>query len=241
MSQWKRIVKKERKKHSKIQNQKEGIKLNPLIKSSLLASSALFLTVGFQLNPVQANEDDTNVSSEQTGLESNDLLSTVDFDNLKIVEEDGSESFFESKEDMQLYITYSNLPTTTQNVGLKSITAAGAIGETVVGTEYKKMKFLAYSKYTPSWAKASSYTLSQGKSDTFSTTIATKFGDVGASFTKNYGTTTTIPANKKKYSRIAGYADLKIQKIKVSLPNVSSTFYKNKVTKQAKYVKPKYK
>ena len=88
MSQWKRIVKKERKKHSKIQNQKEGIKLNPLIKSSLLASSALFLTVGFQLNPVQANEDDTNVSSEQTGLESNDLLSTVDFDNLKIVEED---------------------------------------------------------------------------------------------------------------------------------------------------------
>lgn len=201
----------------------------------------MFLTVGFQLNPVQANEDDTNVKSEQTDLENNGRLSEIDFNKLAIVEKDGSESFFETKEDMQLYITYSNLPNTEQNVGLRLISAAGAIGETVVGTEYKKMKFLSYSKYTPSWAKASSYTLSQGRSDTFSSNFDTKFGAVSASFTKNYGTTTTIPANKKKYSRIAGYADLKIQKIKVSLPNVSSTFYKNKVTKQEKYVKPKYK
>ena len=216
--------------------------MNPLVKSSILASGALCLSLGFQLTPAEASEN-TKSSSQKSYLEQNNSApKNVNFEELSVEEADGSTSFFATKEDLQLYVTYANLPqkNSAQSYTINS-SAKAAIGETVVGTIYKKMKFLGYSKYTPNWVKASTYTLSKGKSDTFSSKFDTKFGDVSASFTRTYGISTTIQANKKKYSKIAGYADLKIQKIKVFLPNMSSSIYKTKAIKQETYVKPKYK
>lgn len=48
-----------------------------------------------------------------------------------------------------------------------------AIGETLVGTQNKKMQFLGYSKFTPSWTYANSYQLVNNQSETFSSKVNT--------------------------------------------------------------------
>lgn len=156
----------------------------------------------------------------------------VDFDNLIITEEDGSYSIFDNSEDMEDYINTVNSINPMSRLGL---------GESLVGTQNKKMQFLSYSKYTPDWALASSYTLKKGNTYSFSSKIKSKWGNVKVSFSRKHGVNTKIPANAKKYSKLAGYADLKIQRIKVTKPNLHNSYYKTKVTKTNTYIKPKYK
>lgn len=166
---------------------------------------------------------------------SNEDTSNIDYDNLQITESDGSIIFFDNLEDMETHLDY--IDSINEDPGIVPL----AIGETLVGTQYKNKEFLGYSKFTPSWTYASSYVLINNQSETFSSKVNTDWGDVGVSFSKSYGVNTNIPANSNKLSRLGGYADIKIERYKVSLPNVSSSYYKNVAKTTNTYVLVKYK
>lgn len=190
---------------------------------SIILGSFLFLALGFNQEEVSANG---LTESLNEGI-------VIDYDNLQITELDGSIILFDNKEDMEIHLNNSE-EVQKDTIGIY------ALGETVVGTQYKSYQFLGYSKFTPSWTKASRYTLTNNQTESFSSKVTTDWGDVSVSFSKSYGVNTSIPADSSRFSKLAGYADLKIERIKVSQPNLSSSYYKTKVTKTNTYVAVRY-
>ncbi|HIZ53811.1 MAG TPA: hypothetical protein IAA20_07715 [Candidatus Enterococcus avicola] len=162
-----------------------------------------------------------------------DLSTTIDYDNLQITETDGSTLNFDNIDDMKIYVANFKKP---QKDGVEPY----VYGKTIVGTQYKNYQFMGYSKYTKEWAKPSAYTTQSSDSQTFSHKISTKWGDTTASYSQSKGVSRTIPANKKKWSRLAGYADLKIVRHKITQPSFG-TIYTTKVTKLNSYIAVKYK
>ncbi|WP_211253723.1 hypothetical protein, partial [Staphylococcus microti] len=115
--------------------------------------------------------------------------------------------------------------------------------KTISSTRYN-MRFSGYSNMTPSWTKASKYTIQAGRSLNFSTGAQYKGLNLTLGFARTYGVTTTIKANPKRYSRLAGYQDVtltKKQRIYYQAGKKIRTV--NFVTQKthAKYVKVKYK
>lgn len=179
------------------------------------------------------------VSSGQTATASigidnpTDLSTTIDYENLQIVETDGSTLNFDNVDDMKIYVAAFKKP---QKNGVEPY----VFGETIVGTQYKNYQFMGYSKYTKEWAKPSSYTTLSSDSQTFSQKITTNWGDVTASYSQSKGVNRTIPADPKRWSRLAGYADLKIVRTKITQPSFG-TIYTTKATKVNSYIAVKYK
>lgn len=225
------------------------------VKSSILVTSALTLSLGLNLTSVHAEEEDTSseiIPAETIMGEDPVTERKVDFENLSVTELDGSVTFYNALEEMQLDLTFSQTPRIPKLPlsekprfpGAQeddTMTTSGSLGETYIGTKYHYMKFMGNSQFTTNWTKASSYVMSSSKSDHFEATFTTGYGEITSGFTRSYGVETTIPANKKKYSKLSGYADLKIKTWRVSKPNVSISYYKNKVTKLNTYVKVRYK
>lgn len=178
----------------------------------------------------------TTFSTTDVKAKNNDslLISThpkIDYNNFQVYNSDGSITVYDNLQDMQRDLNFNNRFLTAK---------AFAPGEKLVSTQKKDKVFLGYSKYTKTWTKASSYTLL--KSETFSTGFTTKWDSkVNISYSISSGINTTIPANKKKFSKVAGYADITVKRYKVTQPNLSSSFYKNKVTYRDRYTKVKYK
>lgn len=165
-----------------------------------------------------------------------DLSNLIDYDNLQIQETDGSIISFDSLSDMEKYVNAFEQPQKDN----ESIIQPLAFGETIVGTEYKYFQFMGYSKFTTDWQKNSSYTVSQGESQTYSNKVTTQWGDVSVSYSHSEGVSRTIPADANKWSRLAGYADLKIERIKTTQPSFG-TLYTTKTTKLNLYTDVKYK
>lgn len=161
--------------------------------------------------------------------------SKVDFENLYIKKSDGSITAFDNIKDMQLHLNYIN----SNGYAPEFITLA-RLGHRLIGTQYKYRVFSGYSKFTPFWTKASLYTLTNNQSESFSSTTNTDWGSINFSFSKSYGVSTNIPADSTRYSRLAGYADLKIERYYVSLPNLHNGYYKTEVTVQNIYIDPIY-
>ncbi|MEK4254740.1 hypothetical protein [Ureibacillus sp. FSL K6-2830] len=156
----------------------------------------------------------------------------VDYENLQVTNDDGSIILFDNLEDMEIYLTTSK--------ELQSGIGINWYGETVVGTEYKWFHFMGYSKHTPSWRKASEHHVNSGETETFSATVKTEWGDVTASYTRTTGVTSVIPADPSRYSRLGGFADLKIERIKTTQPSFG-TRYSTKVKVLDTYIDVVYK
>lgn len=170
-----------------------------------------------------------------------DPSDVLDYENLQIHETDGSVVTFDNLGDMEKYVNYLEETKNTEKSGdSKSIIQPQVFGETVVGTQYKNYQFMGYSKYTKDWQKNSQYTVTKSKSQTYSKKVNTKWGDVSFSYSQSEGVTRTIPANAKKWSRLAGYADIKIQRVKITQPSFG-TIYTTKTKKLAHYTAVKYK
>lgn len=178
-----------------------------------------------------------------------DLSNTIDYENLYIVEADGSILNFDNISDMKKYVAaFENLPKndlkkSSDNLQLSDVDGGfqtAVFGETIIGTEYKYYQFMGYSKFTPDWAKVNPYTVLTSHSQSFSQKISTKWGDTTASYTQSYGVNRTIPADAKRWSRLAGYADLKIVRKKITQPSFG-TIYTTKATKTNSYTAVKYK
>jgi len=222
------------------------------VKSSILVTSALTLSLSLNLTSAHAEEDTSSeIIPEETIMGENPVTERkVDFNNLSVTELDGSVTLYNTLEEMQIDLTYSQTPKIPKRPltekprfpGAEEDTVTtAALGETYIGTKYYDMKFMGNSQYTPNWAYASSYVLNAAEDDHFEATFTTPYGEITSGFSRSYGVQTTIPANKKKFSKLSGYADLKIKTWRVSKPNVSISYYKNKVTKLNTYVKVRYK
>ncbi|KIX91223.1 hypothetical protein TP70_03535, partial [Staphylococcus microti] len=72
-------------------------------------------------------------------------------------EENGDKIFFESEEDKQMYLNDQNNNIQPRAVGLSQKV------KTISSTRYN-MRFSGYSNMTPSWTKASKYTIQAGRS-----------------------------------------------------------------------------
>lgn len=181
------------------------------------------------------NNPNDEISNYQLGSEEGlPTLSKdfIDFSNLQIAEPDGTVLTFDSEEDMSSYLSAKNSNKFNQMETL-------AVGETLVGTETKKMQFVSY--HTSSWGQLPGYTVDNGSTLGISGKIPSKWGDVGVSFTKTYNVSVTYPADKKRWSKLAGYADVKIERYKVFKPNMPTSYYVNKTKVLEKYIKVKYK
>ncbi|MBC9722030.1 MAG: hypothetical protein H9W82_12215 [Lactobacillus sp.] len=206
--------------------------------ASFLLSSALFL---FLITPSTSAKADTleispmeeTVKTLDTAI---DLSTTIDYDNLQITEPDGSTLNFDNIDDMKTYVETFMKPQKDKEDNVQPY----VYGETIIGTEYKYYVFMGYSKYTKDWGKPNAYTTLSGESQTFSHKVATKWGDVTASYSRSEGVNRTIPADPSRWSRLAGYADLKIVRTKVTQPSFG-TLYFTKATKLNSYIAVKYK
>ena len=109
---------------------------------------------------------------------------------------------------------------------------------TVVKTSYRDRVFCGY--VTGVWAKASSYHLSKSYS------VSTGYSYEGLSLTLGFAKSVamTIPANSKRYSRLAGYADVKLMKVRYDEYSGAfhyNTYYRAEVEYRDKYFDVKYK
>lgn len=208
--------------------------MKKLFTATFLLSSALFL---FLITPsTSAKADALELSpTEETGT-TIDLSTTIDYDNLLITEPNGTTLNFDNIDDMKIYIDTFKKPQNDRGDSIQPY----VYGETIIGTEYKYFEFMGYSKYTTDWGQPNAYTTLSSESQTFSHKIATKWGDITASYNQSQGVNRTIPADPKRWSRLAGYADLKIVRTKVTQPSFG-TLYFTKATKLDSYIAVKYK
>lgn len=114
-------------------------------------------------------------------------------------------------------------PTNAQEIALESQSSSSlveegnienrAVGfhtqEKVVKSERKNRVFCGYA--TNTWMKASSY--QAGK--TYSASTGYNFNGVSTTISLSKTVSATIPANPKKYSRLAGYADITFKKVQI--------------------------
>lgn len=115
---------------------------------------------------------------------------------------------------------------------------------TPVKTTYQNQVFMGYHPDTPSWSKATSYSLTSSRSVTFSQGLSSDGLSVSASATLSSGVTTNISANSRRYSRLGFYVDFKLVKSKVTVYNretrKTSTHYILTATPINTYIRVKY-
>lgn len=156
----------------------------------------------------------------------------IDYENLQITETNGSIILFDNLDDMNTYLTALENPQ-------KDKVGTYVFGETIVETKYKYFEFMGYSKHTKEWCKCTDYTVLSSQSETFSHKVSTDWGDVTASFTHSSGVNRKIEADKSRWSKLAGYADLKIERVKITQPSFG-TLYTTRVKTTNSYIAVRY-
>ena len=197
--------------------------------------SFLFLTISF--NQAASASSLTDSLDEESIIKLDSVIylegqPVIDYENLQITETNGSIILFDNLDDMETYLKALETPQ-------KDKMGTYAFGQTIVDTKYKYFEFMGYSKYTPQWCKCSAYSVSSSDTETFSHKVSTDWGDVTASFSYSNGVSRTISANQTRWSKLAGFADLKIERIKTTQPSFG-TLYSTRVTTLNSYIAVKY-
>nr|KAF1298787.1 hypothetical protein BAU18_05955 [Enterococcus diestrammenae] len=155
----------------------------------------------------------------KSDLRSNETLTTY-----PLLLDDGDTLNFFTAEDREAYVQYYK----SQNSGIQTFSAGNKTREKFISSKTFYSKFIGYNPLTPSWSYASRYTISRGKSLSFSTGYTYDGVSATLSVSNSYGVSVTLPANSKKASRLAAKADVKVSKYKMELYNgitVLQTFY----------------
>lgn len=145
--------------------------------------------------------------------------------------------FFPTEKDYETYLEHKQTNNDIATYGEYSKTSE-------VSRKTLKHKFVGYHKQTPNWAKASSYQVNQGVSSSASLKASYDGISFTLSLTHTASSTTTIPANKKKYSRLALSGDFLVKHMRTDFFDSSGLYnsYNYISTKtQAKYIDVKYK
>lgn len=114
---------------------------------------------------------------------------------------------FPTKDDYESYLEDIELQGHTPGVSTRVVTEH----ELSRTTWYHK--WVCYHWFTPSWTKASSYTLNSGM--TVSGTVGASYGGISfsLSLTRTESVSTTIPANSSRYSRLSLSGDFLVKKM----------------------------
>ncbi|TDL95542.1 hypothetical protein [Macrococcus carouselicus] len=148
------------------------------------------------------------------------------------VDENGDLYTFESKQKKDLYVQMQK-NTASASTQVRSITIGGAPAYKVSSKRYN-MQFGGY--ISSSWTKKKEYTMVAGRSYGFSATVE----GFGVNFNFTYEDGGVIPADSKRYSKLAKYADFTLTKYRVVHPKVG-TYYVTKKSVHDTYIRVKYK
>lgn len=192
------------------------------ISSNQVASASTLLPEGLEEQSIIKVDNVINLNGQPI----------VDYDNLQITESNGSMILFDNLEDMKTYLA------ALENTQKDKI-GTYVFGETIVDTQYKYYQFMGYSKHTAEWCKCTDYTVLSSQSETFSHKVATEWGDVTASFSYSSGVNRRIEADKSRFSKLAGYADLKVERVKITQPSFG-TLYTTRVKTTNSYLAVRY-
>lgn len=117
--------------------------------------------------------------------------------------------------------------------------------DTIVSTKRKNNIWVGYHSGTPHWSKASSYTISAGKSFSVSGSYTFEGISCNIGFSYSKTVTTTIPANFSKYSRLGIRGDFTFKKIKRQYYEdnvaIGKPSYRVVSTRHNYYIAPVYK
>lgn len=144
---------------------------------------------------------------------------------------------FDSVEAKEAYIQSNNdlNPENNNSKLVKGVSPAAGYFDKLVATYKPNQVFGGY--ITKNWTKASSHTIGAGRSYSFSGS----YSGIGLSFSYKQSVSSTLPANKTRYSKLGMYADYTIQKYKQNTPNLSTPNYYYKKTVRSSYVNVVYK
>ena len=115
------------------------------------------------------------------------------------------------------------------------------VRNTLISSSSYSYKWIGYLSEPAEWTRASSYTLSSGRSYSVSGSMTYEGVGVSLSTTYSSGVSRTLPADPSRYSRLGMYADITVRKYKSeSVDNytgqVLSTWYSSAVTYHNKYI-----
>ena len=126
--------------------------------------------------------------------------------------------YFSTPEDYQSYLKHqeSKTPviqphgefTTTQEISRQNL----------------KIKFVGYHALTPSWAKASSYTVNAGLTASASIEYTYKQFTCKLTASKTFGVDTNIPADSSKFSRLGLYGDFLVKHMRTNYHDSSGIY-----------------
>ncbi|MBO0472242.1 hypothetical protein JZO86_00760 [Enterococcus ureasiticus] len=188
----------------------------------------------------------TNALAAEELLENNTIEDTVfsnemvTYDEYSIIDDNGDTIIFNNKEDYDFYINYE----APKKIQSRSASTGTTWKTSVTSSTRKNQLWIGYHSGTPSWSKASSYTLTRNK--TYSVSGSYKYEgvtmNIGFSYSK--GVNTTIPADKKRNSRLGLWGDFTFRTIKtVEYRNGKATgnvqYRKDKI-RHNYYINPKY-
>lgn len=168
----------------------------------------MLVVLSLSLMPVTsiaAVDQSTNEFEENQPLETR-IEFTSDY---KFVELDNGEILlFPTEQDYQTYLEIQKRSLGRQG---RYIPSYGI--NTYLNSNRTNQKFLGYHPQTPSWVKASQYSITNSRSYTFNASAASADGImIGFSATSGTGVTTFTSANGSRYSRLCMTADVTITK-----------------------------
>lgn len=159
-----------------------------------------------------------------------------------VIQEEDSTLIFDNKNDYQRY-QEANSQNLKKSLDGPIITPfAYKETKTLISSTRKNKLWVGYHSGTPNWSKANAYTLT--KSKTYSTSGSYTYEGIGVNLGFSYttGTTTTIPANPARFSKLGVSGDFTFNKYKVTVQDPLGTWSYNKVekTRHNYYLAPKY-
>ena len=185
---------------------KEGIYIKNkkiLRKFSILALLTVFTSVGIQSIDVSSKTINNNELYENLNMEK--AIPTSDLENYLpnldsnfSVTEGENVIYFANQNDLDLYNSMKAGNNARYGEGMKV---------EVLDSTYKSHLWIGYHSGTSSWAKASSYTLTKGKTYSTSGSYSYKGYTVNTGFSYTNSVATTIPADSSRYSRLGTWGD----------------------------------
>lgn len=191
---------------------------------------SLLIMVGFNLYSTEVQAS--------TNLDSNFISN----EGIEIIAEDGTVIYFPSQKDYDDYVKEEQA-TIHKSGDISTRAIAFYTRSTLISKERKNMLFVGYSKATPDWMMAPFYDIARGTNHKISGSY--KYGGltIDTGFSKSLNVSTRLSADSKRYSKLAGYADITFEKYRIDRYESGtkiSTRYELKKKVHNTYLKVKY-
>jgi len=178
----------------------------------------------------------TVIASPSNVFASTNAMESKSTSEYTYIDQSGNELIFPTAEDYELYMQAHR--TSQYRYGEE-----WRLQETLASSKLNHY-FVGYHSGTPNWTKASSYTITKGKSFNVSANYPWQGVTLNIGFSYSFSVATTIPANSNKYSRLGVYADYTLKKERYAEYQYGQPTGNTRVstysTRTANYIDPVY-